>query len=157
MSIPAEREGLGARPNCRCSRRRHVVPAPAHSPASRALITRAQRKVCAPLLRWQQSTTTTVPAIDVSKTAEDAQRAAAGFLARYGGPTRRAYGTDLRAWFGWCRDRRLEMLEVKRPHVELWVRAMEEQQHLSSSTVSRRLSTVSGYYRFCGHRRLHRP
>src|SRR5207248_3481502 len=75
-------------------------------------------------------------------------RAAAGFLARYGGPTRRAYGTDLRAWFAWCRDRRLEVLEVKRPHVELWVRAMEEHQHLSSSTVSRRLSTVAGYYRF---------
>jgi site-specific recombinase XerD len=91
---------------------------------------------------------TTVPAIVVSRTAEDANRAAAGFLARYGGPTRRAYGTDLRAWFAWCRDRRLEVLEVKRPHVELWVRAMEEQQHLSSSTVSRRLSTVSGYYRF---------
>jgi hypothetical protein len=91
---------------------------------------------------------TTVPAIVVSKTAEDANRAAAGFLARYGGPTRRAYGTDLRAWFAWCRDRRLEVLEVMRPHVELWVRAMEEHQHLSSSTVSRRLSTVSGYYRF---------
>ena len=91
---------------------------------------------------------TTVPAIIVSKTAEDANRAAAGFLARYGGPTRRAYGTDLRAWFGWCRGRRLEVLEVRRPHVELWVRAMEEQQHLSSSTVSRRLSTVAGYYRF---------
>jgi integrase/recombinase XerD len=91
---------------------------------------------------------TTVPAIVVSKTTEDANRAVAGFLARYGGPTRRAYGTDLRAWFAWCRRRGLEVLEVKRPHVELWVRAMEEHDHLSSSTVSRRLSTVSGYYRF---------
>ena len=89
---------------------------------------------------------TTVPAIVVSKVTEDAQRAAAGFLARYGGPTRRAYGCDLRAWFAWCRDRGLEVLEVKRPHVELWVRAMEEHQRLSSSTVSRRISTVAGYW-----------
>jgi hypothetical protein len=40
---------------------------------------------------------TTVPAIVVSKVTEDAKRSAAGFLARYGGPTRRAYGCDLRA------------------------------------------------------------
>ena len=91
---------------------------------------------------------TTVPAVVVPKVTEDAQRAAAGFLARYGGPTRRAYGCDLRAWFAWCRNHGLEVLEIKRPHVELWVRAMEEHQHLSSSTVSRRLSTVAGYYRF---------
>jgi len=90
----------------------------------------------------------TVPAIVVPKVTEDANRAAAGFLARYGGPTRRAYAGDLRAWFAWCKNRGLEVLEVKRPHVELWVRAMEEYQHLSASTVSRRLSTVAGYYRF---------
>ena len=48
---------------------------------------------------------TTVPAIVVSKTSEDANRAAAGFLARYGGPTRRAYGCDLRAWFASMRSR----------------------------------------------------
>jgi integrase/recombinase XerD len=40
------------------------------------------------------------------------------------------------------------VLEVKRPHVELWIRTTEEHQHLSSSTVSRRISTVAGYYRF---------
>jgi integrase/recombinase XerD len=91
---------------------------------------------------------TTVPAIVVSKVTEDAHRAAAGFLARYGGPTRRAYGGHLRAWFAWCRDRGLDVLGVKRPHVELWVRAMEEHEHLSASTVSRRISTVAGYYRF---------
>jgi integrase/recombinase XerD len=90
----------------------------------------------------------TVPAVVVSRAAEDARRAVAGYLARYGGSTRKSYGSDLRAWFAWCRDRRLEVLEVKRPHVELWVRDMEERLGLAAATVSRRLSTVAGYYRF---------
>ena len=73
--------------------------------------------------------------------------AVAGFLARYGGPTRTAYTTDLRQFFAWCAEQDLDVFAVRRGHLELWARSMEE-RGLARATVGRRLSTVSGFYRF---------
>ena len=76
-----------------------------------------------------------------------AQMAAAAFLARYSGRTLETYRYDLRSFFQWCTDVGLEVLEAKRPHIELWRSAMEE-RGLAASTIDRRLSTICGFYRF---------
>jgi site-specific recombinase XerD len=78
---------------------------------------------------------------------DEAQLAAAAFLARYGTRTRDAYRHDLRAFFQWAADNGLVVLEATRPHVELY-RATLEERGLAASTIDRRLSTVCGFYRF---------
>jgi site-specific recombinase XerD len=46
-------------------------------------------------------------------------------------------------------DRRLSPLEAKRPHVELYLRWLQEVRHLRPSTVARRLSVLATFYRTC--------
>ena len=74
--------------------------------------------------------------------------AVAGFLAAYRGNTRTSYATDLRLFGAWCRQASLGLFEVRRAHLELFGRWMEE-QGLMSSTVARRLSTLTSFYRYC--------
>ena len=88
------------------------------------------------------------PAEVMTPLVDDAWKAAVAFLTRYGPVTRRSYTTDLRAWFAWCHQHRLEVLAVQRPHVELWARDMEEHHRLATATISRRLSTVCCFFRF---------
>ncbi|HEX2698949.1 MAG TPA: site-specific integrase [Acidimicrobiales bacterium] len=78
---------------------------------------------------------------------DEAEQAAAAFLARYQGRTLDAYRHDLRAFFQWALDAGLDVLGATRPQIELYVRAMEE-RGLAATTIDRRLSTVCGYYRF---------
>ena len=74
--------------------------------------------------------------------------AVAGFLARYRGATRTNYQSDLRCYLAWCHNVNIHPIELTRPQLELWMRHMEEQQHLAPATIARRLSTVSGMFRF---------
>ena len=74
------------------------------------------------------------------------QLAIAGFLARYGEPTRTGYVYDLRDFFRWCEKAKLHLFKVKRAHIEVWARDMETR--LALSTVKRRISTVAGFYKF---------
>lgn len=76
-----------------------------------------------------------------------AQMAAVAYLARDSGRTLETYRYDLRTFFQWCTDVALDVLEAKRPHIELWRSAMEE-RGLAPSTIDRRLSTICGFYRF---------
>jgi len=78
---------------------------------------------------------------------DEAELAAAAFLARYRGRTLDAYRSDLRGFFQWTADTGLEVLKATRPQIELYVRALEE-HGLAATTIDRRLSTVCGYYRF---------
>jgi site-specific recombinase XerD len=78
---------------------------------------------------------------------DEAQLAAAAFLARYSGRTLDAYRHDLRMLFQWSADNDLEVLQASRAHIELYRSAMEE-RGLAASTIDRRLSTVCGFYRF---------
>lgn len=57
--------------------------------------------------------------------------------------------SDLRAYLGWCRERGLHPLEARRPHIELYLRWMQEVRRYKPSTVSRRLSVLMGFYRTC--------
>jgi site-specific recombinase XerD len=78
---------------------------------------------------------------------DDAQLAAAAFLARYSGRTLDAYRHDLRGYFQWAPDNQVPVLEATRPHVELY-RSWMDPRGLAASTIDRRLSTVCGFYRF---------
>lgn len=80
-------------------------------------------------------------------TLDEAQLAAAAFLARYAGGTLASYRADLRQFFQWADDVGLDPLEATRPHIELY-RAWMDERGLAASTVDRRLSTICGYYRF---------
>lgn len=80
-------------------------------------------------------------------TLTDAEMAAYGFLARYNGETLRAYRLDLRDWFAWCTQQGLDPLRVRRPHIELYARWLEEYRTLAVGTRARRLTTVAGFYR----------
>jgi len=73
--------------------------------------------------------------------------AAAGFLARYREPTASAYRRDLRCFWQWCADHQLQPLAVRRPHLELYLRDLEARGY-APATVSRRLSTVAGLFKY---------
>jgi integrase/recombinase XerD len=75
--------------------------------------------------------------------------AAAAYLARFKGRTRMHTESDLRCYLCWCVERALDPLSATRPHIELYVRWMQEQRRFAASTVSRRLSVVVGFYRTC--------
>jgi integrase/recombinase XerD len=48
-----------------------------------------------------------------------------------------------------CAERELDPLIARRPHIELYVRWMQEVRRCKPSTVSRRMSVVTGFYRTC--------
>jgi len=74
--------------------------------------------------------------------------AVAGFLAGYSGNTRVSYTTDLRLFAVWCNSSGLRLLEVRRAHLEMFARSMEQHGRMRS-TVARRLSTLCSFYRYC--------
>src|SRR5438477_624095 len=78
----------------------------------------------------------------------DAERLAlAGFLAGYRGLTREAYALDLRQFAGWCRSRSLALFAVRRADIESFARELEAMGR-ARATVTRRLSTIAGFYKY---------
>jgi integrase/recombinase XerD len=71
----------------------------------------------------------------------------AGFLAGYRGLTREAYALDLRQFTTWCRARSLALFAVRRADIERFARDLETQGR-ARATVTRRLSTIAGFYRY---------
>jgi site-specific recombinase XerD len=90
---------------------------------------------------------TAVALSDALHSEDVAEVAAAGFLARYAGRTLDAYRFDLRVYFQWAADAGIPVLEATRAHIELY-RTVLEARGLAGTTISRRLSTVCGFYRF---------
>jgi integrase/recombinase XerD len=87
--------------------------------------------------------------IDAQWRRDPLRLAVAGYLARYRGETRRHAESDLRVFLTWCQERALDPLAARRPHLELYVRWMQETRRYAASTVSRRMSVVAGFYRTC--------
>jgi site-specific recombinase XerD len=81
----------------------------------------------------------------LASTHDQAEAAAGAFLAGYTRNTRAAYTYDLRSWLTYCREMALDPFTVKRAHIELFARQMEE-GGLAVGTVARRLSTVCVFY-----------
>ena len=62
------------------------------------------------------------------------RQANAGFVAGYGDMTRDAYSLDLRQWLGWCDSHDLKLFGVKRAHIELFARSLEQDAAASRSS-----------------------
>jgi integrase/recombinase XerD len=78
----------------------------------------------------------------------DSERLAlAGFLAGYRGLTRDAYALDLRQFATWCRTRSVALFAVRRADIAGFARDLEARGR-ARATVTRRLSTIAGFYRY---------
>ena len=75
--------------------------------------------------------------------------AVAAYLARFTGSSREHTESDLRCYLAWCAGQGLDPLAAQRPHLELYIRWMQEIRRFKPSTVSRRLSVTAGFYRTC--------
>jgi hypothetical protein len=75
--------------------------------------------------------------------------AVAAYLARFTGTSRNRTESDLRCYLSWCAGRGLDPLAAQRPHLELYIRSMQEIRRFKPSTVSRRFSVTAGFYRTC--------
>src|SRR5215472_12264509 len=75
--------------------------------------------------------------------------AVAAYLARFKGSSRQHTESDLRCFLSWCAEHGLDPLAARRPHLELYIRWMQEARRFKPSTVSRRFSVVAGFYRTC--------
>jgi hypothetical protein len=74
---------------------------------------------------------------------DDSKQAA--YLTRFTGSSREHARSDL--LLAWCADRQLQPLAARRPHLELYIRWMQEIRRFKPSTVSRRFSGTAGLYR----------
>jgi integrase/recombinase XerD len=75
--------------------------------------------------------------------------AVAAYLARFKGTSREHTESDLRCYLAWCAQCRLDPLAARRPHLELYLRWMQEIRRFKPATVSRRFSVAAGFYRTC--------
>jgi integrase/recombinase XerD len=70
-----------------------------------------------------------------------------GFLAGYAGLTREAYALDLRQFTAWCQQRHLRLFQARRADIECFARDLEARGR-ARATITRRLCTVAGFYRY---------
>ena len=73
--------------------------------------------------------------------------ALAGFLAGHRGLTREAYALDLRQYASWCQQHHLRLFQARRADIECFARDLEARGR-ARATVTRRLCTVAGFYRY---------
>jgi integrase/recombinase XerD len=86
--------------------------------------------------------------VTIQPAFNDAERVAlAGFLAGYRGLTREAYALDLRQFASWCRIRPVALFAVRRADIESFARDLEAMGR-ARATVTRRLSTIAGFYKY---------
>ena len=79
--------------------------------------------------------------------SEPERLALAGFLAGYSGLTREAYALDLRQFAAWCHNHGLRLFGVRRADIECFGRDLEAAGR-ARATVTRRLCTIAGFYRY---------
>jgi hypothetical protein len=56
--------------------------------------------------------------------------AVVAFIAGYTGGTRVSYTTDLRIFAEWCHDSGFNLLNVRRPHLKMFARWMEQPRYV---------------------------
>jgi len=87
-----------------------------------------------------------MPAVPVFSNTE--RLALAGFLAGYSVRlTREAYGLDLRQFASWCHQHHLRLFSARRSDIECFARDLEARGR-ARATITRRLCTVAGFYRY---------
>jgi integrase/recombinase XerD len=92
---------------------------------------------------------TSVPTDHPAPFAGQLRLAVAAYLARFTGQSRQHTESDLRCYLSWCAERALDPLAARRPHLELYIRWMQEIRRFKPSTVSRRFSATAGFYQTC--------
>ncbi len=92
---------------------------------------------------------TPVPSDRPLPVADPLRLAVAAYLARFKGSSREHTDSDLRCYLAWCAKHGLNPLAARRPHLELYIRWMQEIRRFKPSTVSRRFSVAAGFYRTC--------
>jgi site-specific recombinase XerD len=88
-----------------------------------------------------------VPSHPLAPFTDRLRLAVAAYLARFTGTSRTRTESDLRCYLAWCAERGLDPLAAQRPHLELYIRWMQEIRRFKPSTVSRRFSVAAGFYR----------
>jgi len=86
-----------------------------------------------------------IPIVPVFTNTE--RLALAGFLAGYSGLTREAYELDLRQYASWCHQHHLSLFQARRADIECFARDLETRGR-ARATITRRLCTVAGFYRY---------
>jgi integrase/recombinase XerD len=89
--------------------------------------------------------TALMPAAPVFSNTE--RLALAGFLAGCSGLTREAYELDLRQFASWCHQQHLRLFSARRSDIECFARDLEARGR-ARATITRRLCTVTGFYRY---------
>jgi integrase/recombinase XerD len=89
------------------------------------------------------------PCNHLERFTDQLRLAVAAYLARFKGSSRYHTESDLRCYLSWCSQHRLDPLAARRPHLELYIRWMQEIRRFKPSTVSRRFSVTAGFYRTC--------
>jgi len=90
-----------------------------------------------------------VPSDHPALSIDQLRLAVAAYLARFKGSSREHTASDLRCYLSWCAERDMDPLAARRPHLELYIRWMQEVRRFKPSTVSRRFSVTAGFYKTC--------
>ena len=78
-----------------------------------------------------------VPSDPPAPVTDQLRLAAAACLARFKGSAREHTESDLRCYLAWCAERDLDPLVARRPHLELYIRWMQEIRRFKPSTAGR--------------------
>jgi integrase/recombinase XerD len=92
-------------------------------------------------------TTSTAVAVAEPVFANAERLALAGFLAGYTGLTREAYALDLRQYASWCQQHHVRLFDARWADIECFARDLEAKGR-ARATVTRRLCTIAGFYRY---------
>jgi integrase/recombinase XerD len=92
------------------------------------------------------STSTAVAAVEPVFTQSE-RLALAGFLACCTGLIREAYAVDLRQYAYWCQQHHIHLFQGRRADIECFARDLEARGR-ARSTITRRLCTIAGYYKY---------
>jgi integrase/recombinase XerD len=90
------------------------------------------------------TTTTPSPLVPAAPVFTNTERLA---LAGYSGLTREAYELDLRQYASWCHQHHLRLFQARRADIECFARDLETRGR-ARATITRRLSTIAGFYRY---------
>jgi site-specific recombinase XerD len=95
------------------------------------------------------TTASTSTAIAVTEPVVSTQErlALAGFLVGYTGLTRESYTLDLRQFTAWCQLHHLRLFQARGADIECFARDLEARGR-ARATITRRLCTVAGFYRY---------
>ena len=119
----------------------------AASGVSSTLCGRGERAQCQIMMNYAELAS--IPSDNPVPFTDQLRLAVAAYLARFKGSCRAHTESDLRCYLSWCAERGLDPLAARRPHLELYIRWMQEIRRFKPSTVSRRFSVTAGFYRTC--------